>query len=395
MEGLSFDNIWGEQEIDSLFSEPEESPSGKSEGTVAEEETAEKKEHSDTNSTTEVVNPDDLFVEDEVEKQPESVGSEKNNRGNKGDAATEKDNGTSPQNFYSSIANALAVDGIFPNSDEEAVSKVNSAESLSDLIEAEINARLDEKQQRISKALENGVEPSDIRMYETTLNNISRITDVQLSEESERGEKLRRDLIYQDYINRGFSPERAQKKTEQSFDAGNDIEDAKDALQSNKDFFQNKYNDLLEEAQKDADRQKADRQKQEAKLKDSILKDKQLMGDMEISQDVRKKVYDNISRPVYKDPETGQYLTAIQKYESENHADFMKYVSLFYTLTDGFKDFKSFAKAEVKKEMRKGLRELEQTLSNTRRTPDGRLDLSGSRRNDPESFLGGGFKLAL
>lgn len=395
MEGLSFDNIWGEQEIDSLFSEPEESPSGKSEGTVAEEETAEKKEHSDTNSTTEVVNPDDLFVEDEVEKQPESVGSEKNNRGNKGDAATEKDNGTSPQNFYSSIANALAVDGIFPNSDEEAVSKVNSAESLSDLIEAEINARLDEKQQRISKALENGVEPSDIRMYENTLNNINHITDAQLTEESERGEQLRRNLIYQDYINRGYSPERAQKKTEQSFDAGNDVEDAKDALQSNKDFFQNKYNDLLEDAQKEADRQKADRQKQEAKLKDSILKDKQLMGDMELSQDVRKKVYDNISRPVYKDPETGQYMTAIQKYESENHADFMKFVGLFYTLTDGFKDFKSFAKAEVKKEMRKGLRELEQTLNNTKRTPDGRLDLSGSRRSDPESFLEGGFKLAL
>ena len=395
MEGLSFDNIWGEQEIDNLFQEPGEEPSGETGGTVA-EEPAPVKEGNDDTTTTEVVNPEELFKEDTGEEtQPESVGSGKKAEEKRVDASPDNGGGTSPQNFYSSIAIALAVDGIFPNSDEEAVGMVDSAESFSDLIDAEINARLDEKQLRISKALENGVEPSDIRMYETTLNNISRITDVQLSEESERGEKLRRDLIYQDYINRGFSPERAQKKTEQSFDAGNDIEDAKDALQSNKDFFQNKYNDLLEEAQKDADRQKADRQKQEAKLKDSILKDKQLMGDMEISQDVRKKVYDNISRPVYKDPETGQYLTAIQKYESENHADFMKYVSLFYTLTDGFKDFKSFAKAEVKKEMRKGLRELEQTLSNTRRTPDGRLDLSGSRRNDPESFLGGGFKLAL
>lgn len=394
MEGLSFDNIWGEQEIDNLFSEPEEATT-QEEQVESGKEKPEEKENSET-TTTEVVNPEDLFGEGtEEETQPESVGSEKNNRGNKEDATTEKGSGASPQNFYSSIANALAVDGIFPNSDEEAVSKVDSAESLSDLIEAEINARLDEKQQRISKALENGVEPNDIRMYENTLNNINHITDAQLTEESERGEQLRRNLIYQDYINRGYSPERAQKKTEQSFDAGNDVEDAKDALQSNKDFFQNKYNDLLDEAQKEADKQKADRQKQEAKLKDSILKDKQLLGDMELSQDVRKKVYDNISRPVYKDPETGQYMTAIQKYESENPADFMKFVGLFYTLTDGFKDFKSFAKAEVKKEMRKGLRELEQTLSNTKRTPDGRLDLSGSRRSDPESFLEGGFKLAL
>ena len=394
MEGLSFDNIWGEQEIDNLFQEPEEATT-QEEQVESGKEKPETQENNET-TTTEVVNPEDLFGEGtEEETQPESVGSEKNTEDKRGDATADKGSAASPQNFYSSMANALVVDGILLNSDEEAVSKVDSAESLSDLIEAEINARLDEKQQRISKALENGVEPSDIRMYENTLNNINHITDAQLTEESERGEQLRRNLIYQDYINRGYSPERAQKKTEQSFDAGNDVEDAKDALQSNKDFFQNKYNDLLEDAQKEADKQKADRQKQEAKLKDSILKDKQLMGDMELSQDVRKKVYDNISRPVYKDPETGQYMTAIQKYESENHADFMKFVGLFYTLTDGFKDFKSFAKAEVKKEMRKGLRELEQTLSNTKRTPDGRLDLSGSRRSDPESFLEGGFKLAL
>ncbi len=144
-----------------------------------------------------------------------------------------------------------------------------------------------------------------------------------------------------------------------------------------------------------ADKMKAERLKQEEKLKKSLLEDKDLMGDMEISKDLRKKVYDNISRPVYKDPETGQYLTALQKYEMDHHEDFIKYVGLFMTLTDGFKDFKSFAKGEVKKQMRKGLRELEQTLSNTRRNSDGSLNLVGSRKSDPESFLDGNFRLAL
>jgi hypothetical protein len=45
--------------------------------------------------------------------------------------------------------------------------------------------------------------------------------------------------------------------------------------------------------------------------------------------------------------------------------------------------------------MKKGLRELEQTLQNTRRSSDGSLNLVGSRKSDPESFLEGGFKLAL
>ena len=125
------------------------------------------------------------------------------------------------------------------------------------------------------------------------------------------------------------------------------------------------------------------------------MEDKQLMGDMEISKDVRKKVFDTISRPVYKDPETGEYLTALQKYEMENHADFLKYVGLFMTLTNGFTDFKSFAKAEVKKEMRKGLRELEQTLNNTKRSSDGSLKMVTSATEDPDSYLGAGFKFDL
>ena len=389
MEGLNFDNIYGEQEIDTLFSDVEDISPEETGGKGPEEKAPEEK--IDGKETTEVEKPEDLFGDEEL-TQPESVGSG-DDKEVKGDAAT-KGSDTSP-NFYSSIANALAVDGIFLNSDEETVSKVDSAESLSDLIEAEINSRLDEKQQRISKALENGVEPSDIRKYEAVLGNISRINDAILAEESEKGEQLRKDLIYQDYLNRGYSQERAQKFTERSIDAGTDVEDAKAALQSNKEFFQSKYNDLLAEAQEEADRIKEERTKQANQLKESIYKDKKLFGDTEISQDVRKKIFDSISKPIYKNPETGEYLTAVQKYEMEHPAEFLKYVGLFMTLTDNFKDFKSFAKAEVRKEMKKGLRELENTLNNTRRTSGGALKMVANRKEDPESFLGGNFKLAL
>ena len=388
MEGLSFDNILGEQDIDTLFVEPEDTSTPEE---VEEKEGTEESSQEENNetTTTEVVDPDDLF---EGEKQPESVGSGTQEGKEKEDATPDKDDGLSP-NFYSSIANALAVDGIFPNLDEETIKKADTAESFSDLIEAEVNARLDEKQQRISKALENGVEPTDIRKYENTLQFISSITDQQIMEESEKGEQLRRNLIYQDFINRGYTPEKAQKFTERTIDAGTDVEDAKEALQNNREYFQGAYNRLLKEAQDRADEERADRQKQAEKLKDSILKDKQLFGDMEIAADLRKKVFDNISKPVYKDPETGEYLTALQKYEMEHRSDFLKYAGLIYTLTDGFKDFESFTKGKVKKEVRKGLRELEHTLNNTSRTADGNLKMVTGVKDDPESFITKGIKL--
>lgn len=390
MEALGVENIFGSNEIDNLFSDLEEPAV---EETTVETGKEKPEENVETKETTEVVNPEDLF-EDEVTRQPESVGSEKNSE-EKGGAPTGEGSDTSPKNFYSSIANALAVDGIFPNLDEETIGKVTDAETLSDAIEAEINARLDEKQKRVSDALENGVEPDSIRQYEGTLDFLNKVTDAQLTDESESGEQLRQRLIYQDFINKGYKPQKAQQLTQRSIDNGNDVEDAKEALQSNREYFQEQYDDLLKQAQKDAEKVKQERLKQEEKLKKSLLEDKDLMGDMEISKDIRKKVFDNISRPIYKDPETGQYLTAIQKFETEHPGEFLKFAGLFYTLTDGFKDFKSFAKAEVKKEMKKGLRELEQTLQNTRRSSDGSLNLVGSRKADPESFLEGGFKLAL
>jgi hypothetical protein len=125
------------------------------------------------------------------------------------------------------------------------------------------------------------------------------------------------------------------------------------------------------------------------------MKDKTLLGDMEISGDIRKKVLETISKPVYRDPETGEYLTALQKYQMENKADFLKYVGLFMTLTNGFKDFESFMKGKVKQAEKKGLKKLEQTLNNTRRNTDGSLNMVTGVDDDPESFISKGFKLDL
>lgn len=393
MEALSFDNILGEQEIETLFTDPEDNDVQEGHKETEEEEVdtsdSETKKQKEKNNTTEVVDPEDLFED----KAPESVGSGKDNEGKEDTVSDNDADGTSPNNFYSSIANACAVDGIFPNLDDETIKKAVDAESFSNLIEAEINARFDEKQKRISQALENGVEPNDIKKYESTLNYINTITDAAIAEESDKGEQLRYNLIYQDFINKGMTPDKAKKFTDRTIDAGTDVEDAKEALLSNKEFFTGAYNKMLQEAQQKADDEKAEREKNAKELEKSLLKDKKLFGDIEISNDIRKKAFDSVSKPVYKDPETGDYMTAIQKYESEHKAEFLKYTGLIFAMTNGFKDFDSFAKGKVKKEVKKGLREIEQTLNNTRRNNDGSLRMVTNQKDDPNSFISKGMKL--
>lgn len=395
MEALSFDNILGEQEIETLFTDPEDNDVQEEHKETEEEEVetpgSDDKKQKEKDNTTEDVDPEDLFKD----KAPESVGSGKDNEGKEDTAPDNDADGTSPNNFYSSIANACAVDGIFPNLDDETIKKAVDAESFSNLIEAEINARFDEKQKRISQALENGVEPTDIKKYESTLNYINTITDAAIAEESEKGEQLRYNLIYQDFINKGMTPDKAKKFADRTVDAGTDVEDAKEALLSNKEFFSNAYNKMLQDAQLKADEDKAEREKNAKELEKSLMKDKQLFGDMEINNDIRKKAFDSVSKPVYKDPETGDYMTAIQKYESEHRAEFLKYTGLIFAMTNGFKDFDSFAKGKVKKEVKKGLRELEQTLNNTRRNNDGSLRMVTNQKDDPNSFISKGMKLDL
>lgn len=389
MEELGLTNILGEEDVErlGLFSEPEEEINDSEE----QEETTsdESKEDSKKKKKTTEVNPDSLF-----EEEPESVGSEESVKEEEGEDTVDSA-GASPNDndFYSSIANACAVDGAFQHLDDDRIKKVKNAEDFFDLIEDEVNARFDEKQQRLSKALENGVEASDIRKYENTLSYIDSIQEKDLIEESEKGEALRRNIIFQDFLNKGYNQERAKKLTERTIEAGTDIEDAKEALVSNREYFQGEYDKLLSEAQAEADRERAQRKQQADKLKNDILKDKHLFGDFEVTPSIRQKVIDNIAKPVHKDPETGEMLTALQKYEMENRADFIKYVGTIYTLTNGFQDFDSFLKGKVAKEKKKGLRELEHTLTNTRKS-EGNLKLVTNAKEDPESsFINKGWQL--
>ena len=382
-ETLSMDNILGQDEIDSLFTDSLENDEPSKEET--QEDTKDPPEKKKEESKTTEVDIDELF------DSPEGVSSEENIE-EKEDTTPDKGS-TSPNKLYSSIAKAFAEEGIFPDLDDEAISNVKSPEDLRDLVEQQIKSGLDERQKRIDEALNAGVETTTIKRYESTINYLDSITEEALSSETTDGEKLRKQLIYQDYINRGFSQQRATKEVQKAIDNGTDIDDAKEALQGTKEFFKAQYKTLIDDAKREEALEIEERKKQAAELKDSILSDKKVFGDLEVDSNTRKKIYENISKPVYKDNETGELYTAIQKYEMENRTDFLKYIGLVYTLTDGFKNLDGLIKNKVRKETKKGLRELEHTLNNTARNTDGSLRFTSGVNEDPESFIGKGWDL--
>ena len=375
MEELDLDNILSGDEISTLFEEPPKKED-------KEEPKEEKKEE-----TTDFDEENPFGT-----SQKESVGSEDEDIQGKGDTDNNSVS-SSPKNknFYSSITDALVVDGIFPDLDKETIQNVKTPEDFQKIIEEQINARFTEKEKRINDALNNNVEPNIIQQYESTIDYLDKINDESLSAENEEGENLRRQIIYNDYLNRGFSKSRAEKMVNDAINNGTDVDDAKDALQGIKDFYNNKYKEILDSAKENEKKLAEERTKQSENLKKSIMEDKNLYGDVDIDKATRTKIYDFITKPVHKDS-NGNYMTALQKYQSENTIEAMKNFAICYTLTNGFKDWSKLGSKQAKREVKKGLANLEKVINSTSRNNDGSL---GFVSFDESSYLGQGMQLDI
>lgn len=376
--------IGDEINVENLFSDD-----GGEEETQVTPPAPKEKEEKEIEKTTEEeeINPDDLF------NNPESVGSGKDNQEEEEDTQSEKDKGTSPKtNFYSSIASALKEEGIFPDLDDDTLNGIKTPEDFAEAVEKTVQARLDERQKRIDAALQADVEPDEVRRYEQTLANLDAIKEEYITDETEKGERLRKNLIYQDFRNRGYSEARAKREVEKSFNAGTDIEDAKEALESNREYFSTQYQDLIKEAQEEAKEEQRKIKEEAAQLKKSMLEDKEVFTGITLDKTTRQKAFENITKPVFK-TEDGEYLTAIQKYEMDNPVEFRKYLSVLFTMTDGFKNIDGLVKGKVKKEVKQSLRELEHKLSSTARNSSGNPRYVGGVKEDTESYIGKGWDL--
>ena len=367
---LGFDNLLSDIDVNNLFGGTEEEQSDdivqqgdKNDVNNAKTEEPEIKNKKDNKDITDV-NPEEL----------ENADSDKG--------------GNSSPNFHSSVLNALREDGILPELSEEDVKNVKDDEGFKDAIDKVVQSRLDERTRRIENALNAGADIDEVKQYETILSTLNNIDEEALKQEGAKGDDLRRRIIAQDLMNRGYSEEKIKREVKKSFDAGTDIEDAIEALQANVQYYTARYGSLIEEGKERAKQYKEDMRKQGEELRKSIIEDKGIFDEIGMDKRMRQKVYDNISKPSYKTKD-GNWLTEIQKYQMENQADFLKYVGLFYTMTDGFRDLTPLVNKQVKKEKTSSIKELENTLKGTSRIQSGKLNYVSSEDNADLDFLFG------
>lgn len=381
MDDLGFDigGLLSQEEAEKLFDEQAEEHEKQQPADVEQEK----------NNTA------DADEEDSSTQGQEKVGvEEKENENESGNSATVQEGDGSSPDIYSSIARALKNDGIFPDFEDTDIDSVKTPEDFAEMFEKAITSKLDERQKRIDAALNNGVAPDTVKAYEQTIQYLNSIEPEAISAEGQEGEDLRKQLIYNDLINRGFSHEKAQKEVEKSFKAGSDIDDAKDALESLTAFYNEGYKNVQDDARKKADERRVSQKKQADSFRKLVLDDDVKLGETKLDKRTCQKVYDAVSKPVYKDPDTGQLMTAVQKFQKEQPLEFLKQLGMWYVLTDGGKNIDGLTKGQVNAEKTKAIRELGRKINTSSLNRDGSLQLaSGSGSDGVDPLLSDGWKV--
>lgn len=246
------------------------------------------------------------------------------------------------------------------------IDDIDDEDKLTEAIRKVIDNGISDRQKSLEKALKGGMEPSDIQRYEATLYQLGEIKDEALEEENDNADQLRRYIIYNDLLSKGYSEDKAQKQLKRIFDSGDDIEEAKDSLKNLKKYYSDKYNAELKAA-KDADEAMEKKLSEESEnLHQSILKN-DMLGGIETDEKTRNKIWEAVSKPAVKD-DNGNYYTELQNYERNNRAEFLKHVGFFYVMTDGFKNMDKLIKTQVNKEYNKKVSKFEDMLKKGQKT---------------------------
>ena len=374
MDGIGLDNMLGAEQLEKMFGEgnAQEEPQEQNSG----EETPENNENNETEETAEV------DFSDLLGNQPESVGSGEHTEGNGETPESEGGPGTPQTNLFSSIAKATRDEGVFPDLSDDELKDVKDAASFKKMLENQIAKRFDDRQKRLEQALNSGASTDELKDYQNAL-NLSQYLERKnvidtLNEEGDNGDTLRKQMMYEAYTKvHHFKHDKAVKLIEKSFSDGTDIDDAKEAFESCKEFYKGQVEDYNQEFENRKKEHEANEQKQYSNLKKNILDKETFFDGVKVDKQTRQKAYDSITKPIYRD-EQGNYMNELQKFQREHPIEYTENVALLYALTDGFKNVNKLINKKVQQGVKKGFEEVANVLNTTRRNGDGTLNLANS-----------------
>lgn len=268
----------------------------------------------------------------EENETPESVAGEDDG---KTPGVTEPNDGNSSpggnlSQYYSSFANHLVNSGVLPNLNLEK-EKIENLEQLQEAVRKQIDSSISDRQKAFEEAIKEGVPRDSYSEYETTKQQLEQITSDMITSQDEKFISLRRNIIGQDFLNRGFTKEEAIKYAQRSIDLGEDVSDATSALDRLKTHNEEQYQSSKQKAQEE----KIEAQENFRKYIDNT---DEILSGLKISKNIKDKLYNQIITPTGSDKKGNPVNEYAQAYEKDP-VKFQVMQNYLYMLTKGFTDF--------------------------------------------------------
>ncbi len=267
---------------------------------------------------------------------PDAVSGSSTEDGNKGDGEA-----TSPQ-LYQTLTDVLREKGVLSSVEESSLKDIKDVDGIVEAIKAQIKAEelsdLDTTQKTVLKDMREGVETETANQFKSAMDNLNKLDDAKISEDKQ----VRFDLIYQDFLAKGFGKDKAIKLSNRSFEMKEDEVDAKEAKQSLIKAVTDRYNTSAQK-EKDSAKAKVDALKAEKDaLKNKILEGKEVIKGFDVPEVLRKEVYEGMVKTVSTNPDTGAPENELMKFQRENPVEYSQKLYYLFKVTNGFNDMDYF-----------------------------------------------------
>ena len=300
----------------------------------------------DDDETVEVDNEDD---EDKLEVLLPS---------GKGTDATDDNNSNSSTlspKFFSSLVQALKEGGILEDiTDDDIKSQDDFFKVLEDGIKQREFSDLNDGQKEYLEALRSGIPHEEIASHQRNIEAYNSITDDAIEEETTDGEDLRRTVITNNLISKGFTDHKAKKLVDKMFDSGEDVEEAKDALIELKDVEKKSFEDKKQQNLINKKAQEKSEKEAIEKLNKIVKDTKEIIPGLQIPQLIKNTIIKGLTQPVGY-TEDNRPLDIISKFLYENPIEGRVKLAYLLSVTEGLSKMGVLENKKAKKDAWKNL----------------------------------------
>lgn len=286
----------------------------------------------------------------------------------------DKESSSNP-NLFKSLANLLHEKSLISSMDSDVETEDDFVELFKKEIKNSEYSDLSDYQKEYLSKIREGIPQEKIEKDLNDFMQLDSITEEDISKDID----LQKRVLYQDFINRGYSEDKALKYVNRSLELDAGEEDSLDALQSIKESFKKRVEEENERIKNQRLEEEKARESNVKLITKEIENLSEIIPEYPVSENIKSKIKETMFNVVGSNPDTGEPENELMKYRRENPVEFDKKLYYLFTVTKKFENFDLLNKNSRSQ----AIRDLEKAFSSTTAVKD---PGSPSYLQDPNSY---------